>query len=90
MAKTKTKAQPEKRPTGRPRGDAPIENPFATWIESKAGQGLAIADIAKDLDLAVSTVYNLRNGSFRPSLDLAIKLDEYTENAVSVYDWAQE
>ena len=46
-----------------------------------------MTDVAEDLEVALSTAYGIKNGSFTPSLQMAQRIEEYTEGAVSCQDW---
>lgn len=72
------------RPGGRPRQSRAPRNPFADWL---ASCGKTPEDIAKLLDVSVSSVYNARNGYFKPGRTLAVKIEEVSAGAVPVAAW---
>jgi len=84
MAKAKKKSDAPKNKGGRPRTNPKVITPFGTWLD---GQDLAMTDVAEDLEVALSTAYGIKNGSFTPSLQMAARIEEYTEGAVSMQDW---
>lgn len=43
--------------------------------------------VAEKLEVAVSSVYNLRNGYFAPGLDLALRIEEISKGAVPAKSW---
>lgn len=85
MAKKKA-ATEAKNPGGRPRIHPVIDTPFSLWYD-KHGQGLAMADIAEELEIALSTIYNIKNGTFTPSLQLAHAIEQFTEGKIKMQDW---
>ena len=74
------------RPGGRPRRTRAPRNAFADWL-SKAKD--SPEDLAKKLDVSVSSIYNARNGYFTPGRDLAVKIEQVTEGAVPVASWSK-
>lgn len=74
------------RPGGRPRGSRAPRNAFADWL---ADCGKKPADVAKALDVSVSSVYNARNAYFKPGRDLAVRIADFTEGAVPVESWGK-
>lgn len=72
------------RPGGRPRQSRAPRNPFATWLTSC---GKTPEQVAKLLGVSVSSVYNARNGYFKPGRDLAVTIAEVTGGAVPVEVW---
>lgn len=72
------------RPGGRPRQSRAPRNPFADWL---ANCGKSPEDIAKTLGVSVSSVYNARNGYFKPGRDLAVKIAEISDGKVPVESW---
>ncbi|HUS27566.1 MAG TPA: helix-turn-helix transcriptional regulator [Kofleriaceae bacterium] len=72
------------RPGGRPRQTRAPRNPFADWL---ASCGKTPEQLAKALGVSVSSVYNARNGYFKPGRDLAVKIAEVSEGAVPVEAW---
>lgn len=46
-------------------------------------------DVAKKLGVKVSSVYNARNGYFKPGRDLAVKIADLSDGAVPVEVWAK-
>lgn len=77
------------RPGGRPRESRAPDNAFAAWLRSCARRPAAIA---KALGVTESCVYNLRNGYFKPGLELALKIERLTTkgrvSAVPAESWA--
>lgn len=71
-------------PGGRPRKSRAPKNAFAEWL---ASCGSTPQKIAKRLNSSVSTVYNLRNGYFKPGRDLAVSIAELSNGAVTVESW---
>lgn len=67
---------------GRPRA-APA-TPLAEWIDA---DGRPIAEIADLLGVAVSYVNRLRRGESRPSLELAIRIEELTGGDITARSW---
>lgn len=72
------------RPGGRPRQSRAPRNPFADWLK---GCGKTPEQVAKLLKVSVSSVYNARNGYFKPGRDLAVLIDEVSAGAVPVESW---
>jgi hypothetical protein len=79
------------RPGGRPRQSRAPRNKFADWL---ANCGKTPEQIAKLLTtpqapkgISVSSVYNARNGYFKPGRDLAVKIAEVSDGAVPVESW---
>lgn len=68
------------RPGGRPRRTRAPSNPFATWL---ASCGRTPEQIAKELDCSVSSVYNARNGYFKPGRKLAVAIQVLTTDATT-------
>lgn len=58
---------------------------FAVWLE-KCGR--ARARVADELAVGPSTVTLLAQGSRRPSLDLAVRIERLTDGAVRATDWS--
>lgn len=82
------RAQPltdKTRPGGRPRRKRAQRNAFADWL---AKCGKSPEQLAKLLDVSISSVYNARNGYFVPGRDLAVKIAETSDGAVSVESWS--
>ncbi len=74
------------RPGGRPRSSRAPRNPFADWL---ATCGKTPETLADDLGVSVSSVYNARNGYFKPGRDLAVKIEELSGGAVPVASWGK-
>lgn len=75
------------RPGGRPRQSRAPRNAFADWL---ATCGMTPDKVAKALGgISVSSVYNARNGYFKPGRDLAIKIAELSNGAVPVESWRE-
>lgn len=73
-------------PGGRPRKTRAPRNAFADWL---AGCGTTPQKIAKQLRSSVSTVYNLRNGYFKPGRELAVQIETLSDGAVPVESWGE-
>lgn len=71
-------------PGGRPRNKRAPRNAFADWL---ATCGLTPDDVAKKLGVAVSSVYNLRNGYFVAGRELAIEISKLSDDAVPIDSW---
>lgn len=74
------------KPGGRPRQSRAPRNAFADWL---SGCGMTPADLAKKLEVKVSSVYNARNGYFKPGRDLAAKIEELSKGKVPVASWSK-
>lgn len=73
------------RPGGRPRQSRAPRNKFADWLKDC---GKTPEEVAKLLGgISVSSVYNARNGYFKPGRELAVKIAEVSEGAVPVESW---
>lgn len=72
------------KPGGRPRQSRAPRNPFADWL---AGCGKTPEDVAKLLKVSVSSVYNARNGYFKPGRALAVRIADVSGGAVPVEAW---
>lgn len=72
------------KPGGRPRKSRAPRNAFANWL---AASKLTAEEIAKAIETSVSTVYNARNGYFKPGRELAVRIEEFTGGEVSVASW---
>ena len=72
------------KPGGRPRQSRAPRNPFADWLKSC---GKTPEQVAELLEVKVSSVYNARNGYFKPGRDLAVKIAEISKGAVPVEGW---
>lgn len=72
------------RPGGRPRASRAPRNKFADWLD---GCGLRPEEVAKSLKCSVSSVYNARNGYFKPGRDLAARIDALSDGAVPFNSW---
>jgi hypothetical protein len=72
------------RPGGRPRQTRAPKNPFSDWL---ASCGKTPEQVAKLLEVSVSSVYNARNGYFKPGRELAVRIEEVTKGAVPVKVW---
>ena len=72
------------RPGGRPRQSRAPSNPFAAWLKDC---GKTPEQIAKLLKVGVSSVYNARNGYFKPGRDLAVRIAEISDGKVPVESW---
>jgi hypothetical protein len=87
-SKAKAKAKPEiKNVGGRPRIHPVIDTPFSLWLD---GQSLDMAAVSEDLEIALSTAYNLKNGTFCPSLQLAARIEVFTDGSIVMQDWCPE
>lgn len=80
-------------PGGRPREDRAPANAFADWLRDC---GMTADEIARKLakltkrpDFSVSSVYNLRNGYFKPGRDLAVAIETLTKRKVPVSSWSK-
>jgi hypothetical protein len=72
-------------PGGRPRRESdPPTSPFAAWL---AKSKLTPEALAATLEVAVSSVYNMRNGYFTPGRTLAVKIEEISKGRVPVGSW---
>lgn len=75
------------KPGGRPRQSRAPRNAFADWLK---GCGMTPEQVAKALGgISVSSVYNARNGYFKPGRDLAAKIEELSQGAVPVASWSK-
>lgn len=75
------------RPGGRPRQTRAPRNPFADWLKSC---GMTPEQVAKQLGgISVSSVYNARNGYFKPGRELAVAIEKLSEGAVPVESWGK-
>lgn len=72
------------RPGGRPRQSRAPRNLFADWLSSC---GKTPEQVAKLLGVGVSSVYNARNGYFKPGRDLALTIEEISGGKVPVGSW---
>lgn len=63
----------------------PAAHRFAKWLD---GCGRARARVAVELDVGPSTVTLLAQGTRRPSLDLAVRIERLTGGAVRATDWS--
>lgn len=68
------------RPGGRPRRSRAPRNAFADWL---ANCGKTPKDIAKALRVGVSSIYNARNGYFKPGRALACSIAELSTDAAT-------
>lgn len=68
------------RPGGRPRATRAPRNAFADWL---ATCGMTPEQLAVTLKVSVSSVYNARNGYFRPGRDLAVRIAELSTPAAT-------
>lgn len=74
------------RPGGRPRKSRAPRNAFADWL---ASCGKTPTDIATALGVSVSSIYNARNGYFKPGRDMANAIAELSKGAVPATSWAE-
>lgn len=75
---------------GRPRETRAPRNAFADWLagcEGKPGCGMTPEEVATALKVSPSSVYNARNGYFKPGRDLAVRIAELSKGAVPVDSW---
>jgi len=63
------------RPGGRPRTSRAPDSAFAAWLRTCGRKPSAVAS---ELKVTESAVYNLRNGYFKPGLELALRIEELT------------
>lgn len=61
------------RPGGRPRQSRAPRNAFSDWL---ATCGKSPTDIAKALGVSVSSIYNARNGYFKPGREMAVEIEK--------------
>lgn len=83
------RAQPltdKSKPGGRPRASRAPRNPFADWLSDC---GMTPEAVAGKLAVSVSSVYNARNGYFKPGRDLAVKIEELSGGGVPVASWGK-
>lgn len=73
-------------PGGRPRETRAPRNAFGDWCQTTK---LTVGQIAEKLGRCESTVYNLRNGYFRPGLDLAHRIERLTRGKVKAESWIE-
>lgn len=73
------------RPGGRPRQSRAPRNAFADWLASCKKTP---TEISTALGVSVSSIYNARNGYFKPGRELAIAIDELSGGAVSFQSWS--
>jgi len=58
---------------------------FSRWVfENNAKQ----IDLAEALGVSTTTMHNLIKKDAIPTLELAIAIEEYTNEEVTVYDWS--
>lgn len=74
------------KPGGRPRQSRAPRNAFADWLSSCGKTPKQIADA---LEVKISSVYNARNGYFKPGRELASKIEELSKGAVPVASWTK-
>lgn len=74
------------KPGGRPRQSRAPRNAFADWLKDC---GLTPEQVATKLDVSLSSVYNARNGYFKPGLDLALKIAELSAGKVPAASWSK-
>lgn len=74
------------KPGGRPRQSRAPRNAFADWL---ASCGKRPDVVAKALGVSISSVYNARNGYFKPGRDLAVLIETYTGGAVPAASWTK-
>ncbi len=76
---------------GRPRDDRAPENAFGAWLRTcgmTAGKvSEKIGKILRRPDFSTSSVYNMRNGYFKPGRDLAVAIEKLTKGKVRVESW---
>lgn len=72
------------RPGGRPRQSRAPRNAFADWL---ASCGKTPTAIATALEVSVSSIYNARNGYFKPGREMAVAIEELSGGAVPVESW---
>lgn len=63
------------RPGGRPRRSRAPRNPFADWLAKCGRNPKSVAD---ELDVSISSIYNVRNAYFRPGRDFAAAIERIT------------
>jgi DNA-binding XRE family transcriptional regulator len=72
------------KPGGRPRQSRAPRNAFADWL---ASCGMTPEQLAEKLEISISSIYNARNGYFKPGRKLASKIEELSKGAVPVASW---
>jgi DNA-binding XRE family transcriptional regulator len=72
-------------PGGRPRRESEQPAiPFAAWL---AKSKLTAEQLAVSLDVAPSSIYNMRNGYFTPGRELAVKIAAVSKGKVPADSW---
>jgi hypothetical protein len=61
-------------------------NAFGKWIMAS---GLTRAVVAEDLETTVQHLGRLMSDEQRPSLELAFKIEKYTDGAISAKSWVE-
>ncbi len=74
------------RPGGRPRATRAPRNAFADWLSHCE---LTPQQIAKALNVSISSVYNCRNSYFVPGRELAVKIEQLTGGKVPIESWSK-
>lgn len=72
------------RPGGRPRESRAPANAFGTWLLTC---GMTPEDVALKLKVSESSVYNARNGYFKPGLELALAIEKLSDGKVPAESW---
>lgn len=60
------------------------EHPFAVWLAGKRR-----VDVARDLKLSLSTVNRLAAGDLLPSIEVAVRIEDYTRGKVGTRVWTE-
>lgn len=74
---------------GKNKGGRPPEkgyNAFGRWV---VASGKPRSEVALDLETTVQHLGRLMSGEQRPSLELAFKIEDYTQKAISAKSWLE-
>ena len=85
MARSKRRAN---RQAEKPRVGRPVEkrNKLGEWVDA---HGWTRQQLAEALGIAFGTATRLCSGARRPSLEMAVQIEDLTEGAVSVRSWLE-
>ena len=62
-------------------------NKFAEWIKNSEKKQ---SGVAQKLCISPSTLHDILRKGQMPSLKLAYEIEQYTQGAVTVYDWVDQ
>ena len=85
MARSKRRIE---RSADKPRKGRPVEkrNKLGEWVDAN---GWTRQQLAESLGIALGSATRLCSGARRPSLEMAIQIEDLTEGAVSVRSWLE-